>query len=487
MDENLKNKPMSLEGVDTFKNCMMESMLGEAQNIQTAVDEAKNKAEIAIAAAQAAGANVVEFTLPSNEWYKTDETYSDYTYAADIYAKGITAQDSADVIFDIGSIDLCMRGEVAPAVKITKNTITVYSKKALSLSVSGVYVYANGNGAAGVGRTNISFKRAYYPNGGAWDNKSIKDSAGKSSAMVRIPKMTWKELGINNSDEIFPAFIVMGQEVDNIWVGKYEANVNACSVKNGAPETNIKYNDAAKACSNKGEGWHMMTRLEWMAIAYWSAKHRCLPMGIDSGNNILTGDRDTTYAHNGSESGIWDLSGLNDEWLMGVRILKNELQVVSADGVTFGNDAVSVDSSEESLNWYAVNALTGALITPNGKGTTTNSLKIRSPGIWGTTSGTKASPSLSSITCDSNVCQKARNILMALGFYKPASVDSTYCYGTEDSSDVIGFNIGSYPYVCQAGFGGGNTVSIGIFGASFYYESTDKTSTVGYRPAYCEM
>ena len=49
-------------------------------------------------------------------------------------------------------------------------------------------------------------------------NNEIKyDDTGMPSIMVYVPKATWKDLGIGNSTETFPAFIINGKEIDGFY------------------------------------------------------------------------------------------------------------------------------------------------------------------------------------------------------------------------------------------------------------------------------
>ena len=53
-------------------------------------------------------------------------------------------------------------------------------------------------------------------------NELIYDDKGIPSTMVKIPKMTYAQLGLGNSTATFPAFIVNGTEVDEIYISKYQ-------------------------------------------------------------------------------------------------------------------------------------------------------------------------------------------------------------------------------------------------------------------------
>ena len=57
------------------------------------------------------------------------------------------------------------------------------------------------------------------------NNEMLFDDKGLPSVMVKIPKMTLAELGIGTSTAVHPAFVVNGQEVDAIYISKYQ-NLN---------------------------------------------------------------------------------------------------------------------------------------------------------------------------------------------------------------------------------------------------------------------
>ena len=53
------------------------------------------------------------------------------------------------------------------------------------------------------------------------NNEILYDDKGLPSIMVKIPKMTYADLGLGASTATFPAFLVNGQEVDAIYISKY--------------------------------------------------------------------------------------------------------------------------------------------------------------------------------------------------------------------------------------------------------------------------
>ncbi|MCM1168068.1 MAG: hypothetical protein NC401_18955 [Ruminococcus sp.] len=470
-------KPISLTNLDVFREEITDEILSRAETLNTAAEEAKNKAEIARSAALSAGAAEAAFTLPSADWTALDRTYGDYKYSAEITLNGITSGYTCNVIFDMESIEAAVSFRIASTCGIDTDKVIVYAKNEIDRELTGVIVYGQCENASGIGRTNVSFKNTYVPYGGAWDNCVMTDDNGNTSTMVRIPKMTWKELGVGDSDEVFPAFIVNGSEVSALWVGKYIATGGGRSVKGAAPKTTINFDDSYALCKSMGEGWHLNTRLTWMAAALWSAKHNRQPEVTT--NAGATGNMDVSHSHNGLESGIWDMAGCKYEWNAGMRLVQGELQIISSDGKTFDNSAVVLDSSATSPNWYCINALTGELIKPNGSGTTTNSLKISKSGQWSATASDGSySNTIDSVKVASNVCEKAKNMLIALGMMLPEGVttdgDHAYLYKEAEYVPFVG---GCSGYGARAG------VFCVVCPGARSYANAD----VGLRAAFCEL
>ena len=229
-------------------------------------------------------------------------------------------------------------------------------------------------------------------------NEILYDDKGLPSIMVKIPKMSYADLGLGSSTATHPAFIVNGQEVDAIYISKYQNIVSgdrAYSLPGEDPKANINFNTAAKACTDKGAGWHLMTRAEWALLALWCKKNGTQPKGNNNygkdtadsiyqavpsmardGSNriqrVATGTGPLSWSHDGTPAGIWDLNGNVYEWVGGIRTVNGELQILANNNAADGANSQAADSAQ----WKAINASDGTLITPDGTGTTTGSIKM---------------------------------------------------------------------------------------------------------------
>lgn len=198
---------------------------------------------------------------------------------------------------------------------------------------------------------------------------AIYDNAGIPSFMYRITKKKNSDLFPGGSEKVHPAFIIGGEEYDEIYISVYpNCNINGkpYSLPHQKPWTNITNDEAAKACFSKGEGWHLMTRAEWGLVADICAMNGTFPhgntnygkyhgdgteKGEPSGNYgiTLTGTGPATWTHNHRPDGIHDLCGNIWEMVRGFRIRNGVLQAAK------NNDAATdIDLTAEGDNWCSV-------------------------------------------------------------------------------------------------------------------------------------
>lgn len=341
-------------------------------------------------------------------------------------------------------------------------------------------------------------------------NEILYDDKGLPSVMVRIPKFKISQVVSGGADSVHPAFIVNGKEVDAIYISKYQNIVNnnrAYSLPCEDPKTSVTLDQAISYCTQKGDGWHLMSRAEWAAIALWCKYNDCMPLGnnnygkdtsesgykaiptpglLDNGKTarVLTGTGPVSWSHDGTLEGIWDLNGNVWEWNGGVRTVKGELQVLA------NNNAADLDNSQSasSAQWKAIDATTGDFITPNGSGTTSNSIKldwVSSKITYSATITTQADTSrdcaFGNITCASSVADAAKAVLQALALLPASTTASEY------KDDHVWINNGADE---RAFFSGGNWNTgsyAGVFALNGLTPRSRSDRGVGFRSAYVDL
>ena len=325
-------------------------------------------------------------------------------------------------------------------------------------------------------------------------NEILYDNLGLPSIMVRVPKLTYRQLGMGESDAVHPAFIIDGQEVDELYISKYQNVVNnsrAYSLAGVDPKTSINFDAAREACENKGEGWHLMTRMEWGLFVRWCQNNGVMPKGNNNYGKhntessykaipankddthyalrTMTGTGPTTWYHDQTPSGAADMCGNVAEWTGGVRTVKGELQVLA------NNNAADMDNpqSASSTEWKAIKASDGSLITPNGNGTTSGSIKmdcqsgklVYNTSITGATGNGDtlySSCTFANISCASAISANAKLLLQNLGMLQYGSTNELFSghlnYWDNQSDERLFYSGGSYHYTScgMASFHGGN-------------------------------
>jgi glycyl-radical enzyme activating protein len=255
---------------------------------------------------------------------------------------------------------------------------------------------------------------------------------GLATVMVYIPKFYLDEVIRGASHSLHPAFLVNGKELDGIYVSKFQNVVidgYAHSLPGRDPAVNIDYDTAELACKRGGECFHLMTAAEWGAIALLCQKNGWFPYGNnDFGKDIreadviarisyrshdgkvcrvATGTGPIEWSHNRCADGIYDLNGNVWEWNSGIRLVYGELQI----------------APYQNADWCAIDAKTGKWLSPDGNGTTKNSVKLDFvDGAWQFISGTITSLvkearfcAFADVTAHPSLCERAKELLYAFG------------------------------------------------------------------------
>lgn len=347
------------------------------------------------------------------------------------------------------------------------------------------------------------------------NNKLIYDDRGIPSVMVYVPKFKMSDVIDGAGDSTHPAFIVNGKELPGIWISKYQNIVNngrAYSLPGQDPTVNITWDTARGYCESKGKGWHMMTKAEWAAIMLWCKKNGFQPWGnnnygkdsretlqqaipatygsgTDAGKiyHVLTGTGPLTWSHNKQLDGIWDLNGNVSEWTGALRTVKGELQLLE------NNNGANSDNPQTATStaWKAIDATTGAFITPDGNGTTANSIKIDATGAGGvqwcktiTKTSENFSCALGALTCSADISDAAKAVLRAYGLLP---VDGAKASDYDD--DRLWFNNVADERLFYSGgnfYGDGAAAGVGFSNGSLAFRGGVYVG-IGWRSAYVDL
>ena len=339
-------------------------------------------------------------------------------------------------------------------------------------------------------------------------NEILYDDKGMPSVMVKIPKMTYAQLGMGSSTAVHPAFIINGQEVDAIYISKYLNIVKgsrAYSLPGQDPKATITFDTARQACETKGVGWHIMTRMEWGLLVRWCQNNGVLPKGnndygkhssesvykaIPSWNDdptkyakrTATGTGPLTWYHDQTPSGIADLCGDVWEWSGGIRTVKGELQILANNNAADSSKSQAAASAE----WKAIKASDGTLITPDGTGTTTGSIKMDfvsskltySDAITDSARGSH-SCSFANVVCDASVGDDAKLLLANLGLLQYNGQTELF-----SGQNVYFDNKEDERFFYSGGDYNGTSYGVASFGG---YARSYSHASIGFRAAFVNL
>lgn len=176
-------------------------------------------------------------------------------------------------------------------------------------------------------------------------NEVIYDKNGRPDIMVVF---TPSELGLPDT--------LRGRKVKEYAISKYQNTLIdgvPYSLPFMKPAVNISHDEAIRLCESKGEGWHLITNDEWVALGFWSWDNDTMPTGnTASGKShshpeqtgttyeggcgkTLTGSGPVQWNHDGTAYGVADMCGNIWEHVGGVRFMNGMPQVIPNNGAAY--------------------------------------------------------------------------------------------------------------------------------------------------------
>lgn len=301
---------------------------------------------------------------------------------------------------------------------------------------------------------------------------------------------------------IHPAFIVNGVEKPEIFVGTYLGKLvdgELLSLPNVDPSASANFDNFSTYARACGAGHHLITNAEWSSVALQCYKNDTQPLGntyygrssenplligrrqdgLDVGNTAgtartLTGSGSVEWRHNRKPSGIADLSGNVWEWSAGMRLMNGEIQVIADNNAALH----TIDMSATSAQWKAIDAVTGNLVTPDGKGTTAGTVKFANSGTADYTINGTSFGAIRNLSTTKPVSAAALARLKALCLYPviedTAKFNSDGLWKTIDAGERTPIRGGNWYYAATAG----------VFALSLNNARSYVSPAIGARPAF---
>lgn len=337
-------------------------------------------------------------------------------------------------------------------------------------------------------------------------NTILLDDNGMPSIMVRIPKFRICDVIANGSAEVHPAFIVNGKEIDEFFVSKFTnvvINHRAYSLPMQDPAVHASFDLAKEYCVDKGSGWHLTSLAESAAIALWCKRNGTMPRGNDNYGASTThpwekggvaysyekkgrpsvrtysGTGPASWAHDGTNEGIFDLAGNLSEWSSGLRLVNGEIQIIPDNDVAAG-----ANEAADSADWRAI-LPDGSLVTPGTPGTLKYDYLDGPPALGGNIILTDE---LEHRQMDKEIYayQPFEQLHVKSGLQVPEIVKALALFPADTESHG-----GDYIYVRNLGerfsVRGGNWYSgarSGVFALSLHGDRFDATDYRGFRSSY---
>lgn len=333
------------------------------------------------------------------------------------------------------------------------------------------------------------------------NHEILLDDEDMPSTMIKIPKFNVSDVISGGPATVFPAFEVWKGgawvTLDHIYISKYlniVHNDRAYSLPFQEPANTLTIDEALEYCENKGLGWHLMSYLEWAAIALWCKKNSRIPHGNNNtgydvdyatekgillGNYTATGSGPPTWTHNYAD-GIADLNGNVAEWLSGIRLNAGEINVMEK-GVPA--DAGVLGHAVGSALWKSMNKTTGALQAIGA-----NSMHYNAANA--TPAGIRLADAVTNATTDANSTTENFEDIASTGSANAAGLLLLKTYGLYPdgtyNADFARIRNNGERF-CARGGDYSDLTKAGVFAIDFLNTRLATSAKIGFRCAWCDL
>lgn len=160
-----------------------------------------------------------------------------------------------------------------------------------------------------------------------------------------------------------------------------------------------------------------------------------------------------------------------------MRLVNGEIQIIADNNAALH----TIDLSETSAQWKAIDGATGNLVTPDGNGTTAGTVKFANSGTADYTINGSSFGAIRNLSTTKPVSAAALAVLKALCIYPvvedTAKFNSDYFGKVIDAGERTPFRGGVWDYAASAG----------VFALILVYARSGASTAFGARPAFVNL
>lgn len=299
-----------------------------------------------------------------------------------------------------------------------------------------------------------------------------------------------------------PAFTVGGVLKSELLIAQHlgaSLNGEMVSQPGQRPANTITHDAAISLARANGAGWHLMTNVEWGALAHWCKLNGFLPRGntdygrssdvatergVDDVTGRLalaagtattwtrTGSGPASWRHDNTPFGIADLNGNVWEWAPGMRLNNGEIQILADNDAAAWNGTTGADLSATSAAWKAIDGATGALVAPGSVGTVTYA--ATGTGNYALVCGSGAAFESMTNPGVTPVSAAALNVLKAHGLFPVGTGLGGDGFWATLTGEMVPIRGGTWVSGALAG----------VFAVNLFYARSVSSPAIGARPAF---